>query len=409
MQNNTEHPLKYDVDALVALPITDVLEWLGANPVGNGRADKQQFRCFNKTAHSADDKHPSMTAYIGKNNCRCYACGVKGDTISITRAYYNGDFKKACEALHEQFGVPYLDGTRQSNAPVQMPKKKETIKIPYMEFDVTKTYTTYTLEKYLPKYADATEQQKLKMVYTYIYEYSLKTDQSKKLEWYTDERKIPEHSLMGQIGWLSASDIKQLCKELEKLFPLEDLIKFKLYQEANADYHPLAWKYNTDVGFAVVPFHELYSNMVHGLMLRNISPNAGKKKEFQVSVPTIVIPIPFALTRETLACEDYVFATEGHVDGLSLGDRPFVASPGTYGLFDEVLGLLRGKKVYIAFDMDEAGILAAKKLAERLRKLGIETYILEWDPKLGKDLNELRKNGSLKKENLKIKKEGNAC
>lgn len=406
MQNKTEHPqLRYDVDALVALSIADVLEWLGADPVGREKSDKQQFRCFNKVAHKADDKHPSMTAYVSKNICKCFACGMKGDTIAVTKEYFNGDFKKACEALHEHFGVPYLDGTKRSGGQGQMPKKSEPKKIEYMEFDVTKVYTTYTLENYLPKYKEATDAQRLKMVYTYIYQYSLKTDQTKKLDWYKTVRMIPEHSLFEQIGWLSTKDVKELCKELENSFPIEDLIRFKLYQEAEAQYHPLSWKYSTDVGFAVVPFHELYSNMVNGLMLRNISPNAGKQKEFQVSVPSLVIPIPFALTRETLACEDHIFVTEGHPDGLSLGEKPFVASPGTYGLFEEVLGLLRGKKVYIAFDMDEAGILAAEKLAKRLRALGIETYILEWDPKLGKDLNELRKNGNLKRENLRIKKE----
>ncbi|MDD3466558.1 MAG: toprim domain-containing protein [Campylobacterales bacterium] len=409
MQNKTEHPqLRYDVDALVALSITDVLEWLGAEPIGKEKSDKQQFRCFNGTAHKKNDTHPSMTAKITKNVCKCYACGVGGDPVSVTRAYYNGDFKKACEALHEHFGVPYLDGTKRSDGQVQMPKKREPKKIEYIEFDVTKVYTTYTLENYLPKYNEATDAQRLKMVYTYIYQYSLKTDQTKKLDWYKTVRMIPEHSLFEQIGWLSVKDIKELCKELESLFPIEDLIKFKLYQEAEAQYHPLSWKYLTDVGFTVVPFHDLYSNMVNGMMLRNISPNAGKKKEFQVSVPTIVIPIPFALTRETLACEDHIFVTEGHVDGLSLGEKPFVASPGTHGLFEEVLGLLRGKKVFIVFDMDTAGISAATKLAERLQKLNIETYILEWDPKLGNDLNELLKKGFLKKENLKIKKE-KAC
>ena len=107
--------------------------------------------------------------------------------------------------------------------------------------------------------------------------------------------------------------------------------------------------------------------------------------------------------------ENLEIVSKGYLSIFSIGEKPFVASPGTYGLFDEVLGLLRGKKVYIAFDMDSSGIPAAEILAERLRKLKIETSILEWDPILGDDLNQLLKNGNLKKENLKIKKKEEAC
>lgn len=387
--------MKYNLEALKSLSITRVVEWLGGEGVKLS-GNTKQFRCFNKNAHKANDKHPSLAVREEKGTCKCFACDVEGDVIAIATHRY-GSFKEACEALHYAFDVPFLDGTEKSSSYTPPPKKKVERPNRDYSFDVSKHYTYVELERYIGDYANMSDAQKLKILYTYVYRFSLNTNQSAKIEWYKEKRGIHSHSLLESIGWLSPGDIKVLKVELESKFPLEDLIKYKLYAPADAKFNPMDWRYMSDTGFCVVPFHELYTDMVNGLMLRNTSPKAGKYKEIQIACWEFVIPIPFALSRETLIAYDHIFITEGHVDGLSLGEKPFIASPGINGIADEILPLLQDKRVFIVFDMDEAGANGANALKQRLMTKGAKSVkILEWDKALGCDINEVLLNGNLK-------------
>ena len=115
--------------------------------------------------------------------------------------------------------------------------------------------------------------------------------------------------------------------------------------------------------------------MITGLKLRNTELadwQPKSMKEPEMSRRDIIYPLPFAFSRDMIldknAC---IFLVEGHVDGLSLPvtysktgqseinyekcNTYFVASPGTNGISEEFLGLLRGKFVVLAFDQDEAG------------------------------------------------------
>lgn len=151
-----------------------------------------------------------------------------------------------------------------------------------------------------------------------------------------------------------------------------------------------------------------------------------------------------------------IIITEGSVDGLST-DKDFAANPGVNAYYKPYLGLFRGKKVFVAYDMDKAGqkatwgyqsvnvfnphkkkpvpytfentvlgnhrlqknveklnkvkakysISTYKGLLEDLRDAGVNASALIWSETLGNDLNELRqKYGELNNGFFQIKRLG---
>jgi DNA primase len=232
-------------------------------------------------------------------------------------------------------------------------------------------------------------EQKLKMVNTYIYQYSLQTEQDKKHKYYKSRKIDLKNQYIKQIGYLSPQDIKKLEKALMDLFPIEDLLEFgvmkiKMKKDSDGEMQEVldrngnlvyVFKQYCFKGFCVIPNYDLYSNMITGLKFRNIELadwQPKSMKEPEMSRRDIVYPLPFALTRDMLldnnAC---IFFVEGHVDGLSLpvtsskcgqskidyekSNTYFIASPGINGISEEFLGLLKGKFICLCFDQDEAG------------------------------------------------------
>lgn len=389
--NEMQQHDEYNLDALKAIPIEEVLEFYGCESSGKGR-----FICPNNHTKKA-----YVSIYSQNNICKCHNCNeVQGDPIAIAKWFNKGDFKAACEDLHEAFRIPFVNSTISPVAKFPLPKRViEKPKLEYVRFDNQREYTNVDIKKYLPSYSTFKDEQKLKLVYTLIYRFSMKRNQDEKYEYYASRKIEPNHYL-SQIGWLSPADIALLCDTLEKYFPLEDLIRFKLYGDASAK-RPMQWKYFTKNGFAVVPSFDLYSDMINGLMLRQTQCDATGPKEFQVSCTDISTPLPFAMSPTMLRSSTPVFITEGHIDGLSLS-KPFVAFPGVHGYKEEWLGLFQNKKVYIAFDQDSAakdsiyGTDEREGLRDKLRKAGAKAVdVLHWDESDGGDLNELLKNGNL--------------
>lgn len=402
--------MQFDLEALKQVPIDEVLEALGARYPKGARPGRRQFNmhCFGPT-HKKDDAHPSLAVWTDKNICKCFVCSdVKGDPVSVAKAAFNGDFKQACEWLHSTWGIPYKTEERGIKgaikkvikkvvAPTPPKREKKEYKVEYWSYDRKRGYEKVKIKDILPLYPKMNKAQRLKTVYTFIYRYSRNTPQKLKEEYYAS-RGI-EHPAIEQIGTLSWENIEQLQKLLHKYFPIEDLVEFKVIKPADAPKRPLEWRYYNPKGFTVVPSFDLYSDMVTGLMLRPVEKLEGMRaKEFNVSNPEVCIPLPFGLDRSLLAKSGSIFVTEGHIDALSLPQTfDFIAIPGVQNIKDEWLGLLKGRECIIAFDQDNAGQNSAKELKERLQNAGAIVDILNWDKRLGKDLNEVLISGNMKK------------
>jgi len=279
--------------------------------------------------------------------------------------------------------VPFAEATASTTQVVDNVPEVE-----YQEFEEDKEYSKIAISQYLPKYSVMKKSQKLKMVYTFIYQYSMLTEQDKKLEYYASRCIDTSNRYLSQIGFLSTNDVKKLEKELLDLFPLDDLIEFGVIKKKMKKDDEVLDRNGNNVyvfkqycfkGFCVIPSFDLYSNTVTGLKLRNIELadwQSKNLKEPEMSNRQICYPLPFGFTRDLLADKNScIFLVEGSADGLSLpltsskigqseinyekANTYFIASPGVNGMSEEILGLLRGKFICLCFDQDEAGRKAA--------------------------------------------------
>lgn len=385
----------FDIEALKQIPIENVLELLGAEKKSGGSHTKTlAMKCF-CPFHEHGDKNPSLIVWRDKNICKCMVnSDLKGDSIKVVMYALNFDFKQACTWLHENFGIPYKieyndefnqykEKIKKTNYKKSLNVLKQKKKECELEKKLKQKFNHISIMDFLENYEynKLKKSQKLKLIYGYIYRYSLTTDHSKKEEYY--KKRGIDHPALKDIGYLSNDDIKEMLLTIP--FPKEDLIEFKIL-------HPESFKfrYYSKDGFMVIPNgFELNNDLVNGLILRPFSPN-GNIKEFQISAPDIVIPLPFGLNRNTIEEFSNFLITEGHIDALSIfkEDMGFIAVPGVGNIKEEWLCLLKGKKVYIAFDMDNAGIKAGEKLQSILNELSIENIRLTWDTEY-KDLNDL--------------------
>lgn len=343
---------RFDLERLNQIPIDEILEVLGAERVGKSK----KFHCFNEGAHKASDKSASLAIHPKKNYCKCFGCGVGGGPVSLITEKMNGDFVAACEWLHDTFRIPYLDGARLNER--REPIKNTRKEIEYLSFDPLHPYNEIDVDEWLPYYQKLNDERRLKLVYTAIYRFSLQTDQRPKVTYHSSRGIDPDHPMQAAIGYLSAADIKKLGRYLDATFPKEDLVRFNLYSPLDRAYYPGTWKYHSKTGFCVVPSMDLYTDMCNGFMLRNTDADPSQKrlKEIQVSCSEISQNLPFGLTRELLLAGGEAHVTEGYIDGLSLGrDKRCIAATGVYGLKEPMYGLLKGLKIRLAHDMDNAG------------------------------------------------------
>ncbi|EAI9156671.1 DNA primase [Campylobacter coli] len=385
--------MKYDLERLNNIPIMDVLESLGAISDRN----KKIIHCFNITAHKNNDHNASLGVYENTNTCHCFACGVGGNPVNVVKIMFNGNFKEACEYLHTQFNIPFLDGVQATyKKAFEKPKPKAK---DYVFFDPNKEYVE--VEKLLPyvqSYSKLTKAQRLKLIYTTIHRFSLSTEQKAKNLYYI-KRGIREISLVKKIGFLSFDNIKDLENLLKKYFPMEDLIEFKIFSREKQ-----VWKYAFNVAF--VPNFDLYTDMIVGFSLRVIDSTYNGAKEVNISCGNIVFATPFGLENKPLKECEKVVITEGHIDCLSAksyykqdSKTLFISFAGTFSFREEILTVFKGKRIMLCFDKDEAGLNGEKSLSEKLNLLNIENHSLTWDIVDGKDLNDLLladKMGSIK-------------
>jgi len=439
--------LEFDLEALEQIPVQDVVVALGGTFPKDREPGTPQYNmhCCNGNFHKEGDKKPSLTVYKGKNICKCHVCGTAGNPISVAKTM-QGDFKEACKWLHDTFGIPYKSGSSYQNSRPKKFHKPKQKQIEYERFDKSLGFTHVEVRNYVDKYYQLNEQQRLKLVYTYLYRYSLTTDR-KKLNGYYQKRGIINNSHTKKIGYLSESDIKIVVDKLKGLFSIEDLVRFEILHSKDHKYFPLQWRQLKEC--LVVPSFSIHTDLIEGMMFRPIDEESNKwfkGKEKRMSIASILKPHPFGMGYGLLSKDCDIYITEGHIDAFSLpSNYCFIAPPGVQAFEQEHLGLLKGRNIKLVFDQDESmagqqsafgytvlefldqkltilhdrqgvrrDIETTKRLLEsqgikismysheglrdKLLKAGVKSVeVITWDRSLGGDINDLLVNGNLNK------------
>ncbi|MBD3822894.1 MAG: toprim domain-containing protein [Epsilonproteobacteria bacterium] len=420
---------------------------------------RDKYECI--TEHKKR-KQPTVHIFDDDKSCRCIDCGESRDIFTLVEDYKGMSFLEAGRWLADTFRI-YPDPNRTYTPTVSTAHTAPvTREVEYLVFDKDRTPTAIDLRKALEIYDELSDQQRLKVGYTLIYQFTRQPEQLKKKNKYLEEKRgiDPKNIYAQSIGYLDQESLGEMLKTFRGLFgkgtPRQELFEQDLidngFLKRELGLPTFKFNYIREGGFLFIPSFDLYTvNEVTGFMLRPTEPTSAMRadgvKELQISNTALVKPLPFGVTNRTLRTHTTLFATEGSMDLCSITGNnekvtnPGFAIPGTHGLSQEQMGLFRGIKVILAYDQDKAGQKAAngyvtlsveksknkeefirnesgmaayhKRISElgeenleietdyqdgmkqKFKKAGVESDVLNWDPAIGGDLNDVRRNGKM--------------
>lgn len=369
----TKELLEYEI-----YPKLDLLELLGELEIRqkSGYYVLRCPQCGKKEAYIPNKPTLKPVIVCNRRNKCAYVSSI-WNYLKDTRNLTNRDVLELLAANANISLEPY----RYTHTAVQ--KQKECVTILYKRAytPMPEQFKRIDYRENLNNFAHLDTYEQYKTILTFIYAYSLRTNQTDKNAYYKKRGidKVPEN-----IGFLSHEDIQILGDELLRFFPSNKLHDFGLFKNGR-------FKFGFS-SFCIVPSVDLASSLVTALRFRSIYPV--KIKEIEISNQRMLNPLPYGMSYKNLQRFDSFYLTEGHIDALSLGVENFVAIEGVNSFNHYHLKLFENKTLYLCFDQDKAGKDAAVRLSQQLQTLEIKHKIASWNSVLGKDINELLQNGN---------------
>ena len=303
------------------------------------------------------DTRPSLSIDVVKNEWHCFGCDRKGDVIEWVRCAEGVSFTHALELLQRD----YLPTATTSAGP---PPKNSTVpKLP-------------------PLFEPTIDDQKLLGIVVDYYHRTLK--QSPGAQQYLVKRGLQSAEMVEhfKLGFSNRSlnyhlQDKNRAEGLRQRGRLEEL---GILREKSGHEH--------FVGSLVIPIVNLNGDVVQ-MYGRKIHSRLRPGTEYHLYLPG---PRCGVWNEQALIASKDIILCEALIDALTFwcaGYRNVTASYGVNGFNDwhrEAFRQHGTKRIYIAYDRDEAGEKAAAKHAEELMQLGIECFRVQF-PR-GQDANE---------------------
>lgn len=318
---------------------------------------------------------PSFTVSPSKQIYHCFGCGVGGDAIKFVVEYEKASYRDAVEkvAAITNFTLEYEDKQYkpQQVKNTSKPKQKFENKVEYQYFNPSKKRLA-DIQKGMSNYITLPMKYKMMLIYTYIYNFSLKENQSEKIEYFKKRKVNINHSKIKELGFISVKSFDKLVQELIDNFGLEILIDLAVLNsvEHQAPFSFKLW-YVKKGGVIVFPsFHIYQTNLVTSFMFRPTQPEKwmieSHMKEIQMSNSDLIASVPYGLTYDFIVNKNAIKClVEGGPDTLCNDEQfkgkdfLFIGSPGTHGFKEEHISLLKGQRLRIMLDPDKAGQMAA--------------------------------------------------
>ncbi|MDD3054829.1 MAG: CHC2 zinc finger domain-containing protein [Aliarcobacter sp.] len=316
---------------------------------------------------------PSFTINPSKQIYTCFGCGVKGDGIKFVMEYERLSYPDAIEkiAVISNFTLEYEDDNYRPKEIAVNKKinKKEEVK--YKIFNPSLRRDA-DLKKGFKNYIEMPLKFKMMLIYTYIYNFSLEQEQFEKIEYFAKREVNLNHSSINKLGFIPVEKFDELTEKLIKWFGLEVLVELGVLNDSEHIKAPLKFKlyYIKKGGVITFPsFHIYKTNLVTSFMFRPTQPEdwmiESHMKEIQMSNNDLHQSVPYGLTYDFIANKNAIKClVEGGPDTLcneeifKNKDFLFIGSPGTNGLKEQHLNLLRGQNLRIMLDPDVAGKIA---------------------------------------------------
>ncbi|MGB2793772.1 MAG: CHC2 zinc finger domain-containing protein [Candidatus Acidiferrales bacterium] len=306
-----------------------------------------------------NDTHPSLSIDPVKNEWHCFGCGRGGDVIEWVKCAEGVSFNHAVELLKRD----YFPSAARSTGPP--PKESTTVKLP-------------------PLIEHAVDDQTLLKAVVEHYHEALK--QSPEAQQYLMRRGLTSSEMIDtfRLGFANRTltyrvpdkNRKQGEEQRERLKQIGILRKDSGHEHFN--------------GSVVIPIFNLQGEVVemYGRKITRLTAlRDGTEAHTYLSGP-----LRGVWNEQALITSKEIILCEALIDALTFwcaGYRHVTASYGVNGFTDDHRAAFEKhgtKRIYLAYDRDDAGERAAEKLAEELKGMGIECYRVQF-PK-GMDANE---------------------
>lgn len=300
------------------------------------------------------EKTPSFNVNEERQFYHCFGCGEKGDVIHFVERYYNLSFVESVEKLCEDYGI-------------RMPEQKRGHRTDYNNYyEINRKAARFFFRKLTegpnPGYA------------------------------YLRKRGLKDNTI-GKFGLGYAPDSwNALMNHLEKEgVTTQDMLKLGLIQQGRKGYYD---KFRNRVIFPIINTAGKVIGF-GGRALGDVQPKYLNSSESDIFLKKNNL-YALNITKKDISSENQVLMVEGYMDVISLyqnGIHNVTASLGT--ALTENQGRLISrytKNVVLSYDADNAGINAAMRGIDIIRKAECDVRILQIND--GKDPDEfVRKNG----------------
>lgn len=300
------------------------------------------------------EKTPSFNVNEERQFYHCFGCGEKGDVIHFVERYYNLSFVESVEKLCEDYGI-------------RMPEQKRGHRTDYNKY--------YEINRKAARFFFWKLTEGPNPGYAYLRKRGLKDNTIRKFG----------------LGYAPDS-WNALMNHLEKEgVTTQDMLKLGLIQQGRKGYYD---KFRNRVIFPIINTAGKVIGF-GGRALGDVQPKYLNSSESDIFLKKNNL-YALNITKKDISSEDQVLMVEGYMDVISLyqnGIHNVTASLGT--ALTENQGRLISrytKNVVLSYDADNAGINAAMRGIDIIRKAECDVRVLQIND--GKDPDEfVRKNG----------------
>lgn len=300
------------------------------------------------------EKTPSFNVNEERQFYHCFGCGEKGDVIRFVERYYNLSFVESVEKLCEDYGI-------------RMPEQKRGHRTDYNKY--------YEINRKAARFFFRKLTEGPNPGYAYLRKRGLKDNTIRKFG----------------LGYAPDS-WNALMNHLEKEgVTTQDMLKLGLIQQGRKGYYD---KFRNRVIFPIINTAGKVIGF-GGRALGDVQPKYLNSSESDIFLKKNNL-YALNITKKDISSEDQVLMVEGYMDVISLyqnGIHNVTASLGT--ALTENQGRLISrytKNVVLSYDADNAGINAAMRGIDIIRKAECDVRVLQIND--GKDPDEfVRKNG----------------
>lgn len=425
------------------LNFSDVLYDL--NPSVSGANIMVDCPCCSDTAKKTDKAYIVKIGNENTTSIQCNRLKACGKTTSVIKHIGNReglDFLDSVRYLGDSVGVDYDLYVRNKEMHIEdngifrdkdytcdakeIEKKKVEKKVSnvygFGDIDFKKADTSKEFKnqintmKLLYRYDSLSESGKVQLIYSYIRNFTLKEKNREDLYSYLNNRGINKDKCH-DVGYLKASQINILVRELKEIFNVNDLVKYKILNEKTK-----SWNYKLitkDEKYvycdsAVFFMHDIYTDIPTNIEFKFFGDATigSPRKAVSMSNSHLVDSNYYGSANnidyikkdnQSKLSERQCWWTEGAIDSKVL-EYLDIKSNGLIGAgkhFNENIGWFKDKIHIIALDEDDAGSKNSVILAKKLKMSGAKhIFFACWDDTFGNDINDLLVSRNLDKVKL---------